>query len=137
MKYLIDASAVVEIIKGLEEDKALRLLSENWILDLTKYEVGNAIWKERVLQKAIQEDEFQEFLNLFRSVLARTNALTVDEKTLLEVGQIASKEKITFYDASYVTIAEARNLTLVTEDAKLREVASKRLKTAATQEVFS
>jgi predicted nucleic acid-binding protein len=135
MKFLLDASAVVELIRILDEERTLRLLSENSVLDLTKYEVGNAIWKELVLQKAIQEKEFEEFLSLLRSIISRTNALSIDDTTLLEVGQLASKEKITFYDASYITIAEARNLTFVTEDRKLHRVASKHIKTTASKEI--
>jgi predicted nucleic acid-binding protein len=137
MKFLLDASAVVEIIRTLDEEKALRVLSENSILDLTKYEVGNAIWKERVLQKAIQEEEFEEFLSLLRSVISRTNTLLVDAETLPEVGRLASGEKITFYDASYIAIAMARKLTFVTEDGKLGKVALKHIKTAASNEIAS
>lgn len=135
MKFLLDASSVVEIVRALEEEKALRLLSENSILDLTKYEVGNAIWKEHVLHRTISEEEFLEFFSLLQKLVSRTNTLLIEPQNLSEAGEIAAKEKMTYYDASYITIAKIRRLILVTEDGRLRQVAAKHTKTAATHEV--
>jgi len=43
------------------------------------------------------------------------------EKEILE---IANKAKITFYDASYVYYAKAKNLTLVAEDTLLKRISA-------------
>jgi predicted nucleic acid-binding protein len=129
MKFLFDASSMVQVIKSCEEEKTLRLLSENCILDLTKYEVGNALWKEHVLRQAIEADEFRESLDLLRTIILRTKVLSVDAQDLPDVAEVAEKERITFYDASYVIIAKVQNLTLVTEDANLAKAASKHTKT--------
>lgn len=129
MKYLVDASSVFLAIKTFEEEEALRLLSENSILDLTKYEVGNALWKEHRLHNAIGEKEVQEFLDLLRNVLPRTKILTVGPKDLSEVSRIAITERTSFYDASYVMVARSQKLTLVTEDAQLTKIASKHVRT--------
>jgi predicted nucleic acid-binding protein len=135
MKFLFDASSVIQVIKSYEEEKTLRLFSENCILDLTKYEVGNALWKEHTLRRNIGADEFRELLDLLRTVILRTKVLSVDAHELLDVAEVAAKERITFYDASYVVIAKVHDLTLVTEDTHLAKAASKHTKTASGKDV--
>lgn len=135
MKFLFDASSVIQVIKSYEEEKTVRLFSENCILDLTRYEVGNALWKERTLRRTIGTDEFRELLDLFRTVILRTKVLSVDANELLDVAEVAEKERITFYDASYVVIAKVHDLTLVTEDAHLAKAASKHAKTASGKDL--
>jgi predicted nucleic acid-binding protein len=136
MKFLFDASSMIQVIKSCEEEKALRLLNENCILDLTKYEVGNALWKEHVLRRAIEADEFRELLDLLRTIILRTKVLSVDAQDLPDVAEVAEKERITFYDASYVVIAKVQNLTLATEDANLAKAASKHTKTVPAKDVL-
>jgi predicted nucleic acid-binding protein len=137
MKYLVDASSVFVILRSLEEERALRLLSENCLLDLTKYEVGNALWKEHRLHRAIQQKEVEEFLDLFREVLSRTKILIVDPDDLSKVAGIAIDEMMSFYDASYIIAAKDRNLTLVSEDTQLTKVASKHVRTMSSKEIIS
>jgi len=137
MKFLFDASSVFQVIRNLDEEKALRVLNGNCILDLTKYEVGNALWKERVLHQAIAEDEFQEFLKLFKTIILRTKVLVVDAENLSDIAEVAAKERATFYDASYITIAKMQDLTLITEDGQLAKVASKYTKAAASKDIPS
>lgn len=137
MKYLVDASSVFVILRSLEEERALRLLSENCFLDLTKYEVGNALWKEHKLHHAIQQKEVEEFLDLFREVLSRTKILIVEPDDLSKVAGIATDEMTSFYDASYIIAAKNRNLTLVTEDTQLTKVASKHVRTMSSKQIIS
>lgn len=136
MKFLFDASSMVHVIKNCEEEKVLRLLNDSCVLDLTKYEVGNALWKEHVLHKAMGEKEFAEFLDLLRTILLRTKALSVEAHDLSKVAEVAEKERITFYDASYVTVAKVRNLTLLTEDTRLTRAASDHAKTASGRDLL-
>jgi len=137
MKTLLDASAALEVIKSLKDEEALRVFDDNYLLDLTKYEMGNGIWKEYALQHAIREEEFHEFLALLRTVVDRAEQLVPDSETLLEIGQIAAKERITFYDASYVATAKIRRLALATEDSKLSKIASKHTKTKSADDLTS
>lgn len=109
------------------------MLGDNCILDLTKYEVGNALWKEQVLHRTIGEDEFREFLDMIRSVVRHTKVLAVEAEKLSDVAEVAAKERITFYDASYVTVARAHSLTLITEDSELTSAASKYAKTGRVE----
>lgn len=137
MKALLDASAALQVIRSLEDEKALRVFQDSFLLDLTKYEMGNGIWKEYALQHAIREEEFQEFLALLRTVVNRAEQLVPDSETLLEIAQIAAKERITFYDASYVAMAKIRRLALATEDLKLAKVASRYAKTKSADNLSS
>jgi predicted nucleic acid-binding protein len=43
--------------------------------------------------------------------------------------KIANKEGLTFYDASYIAVAESLEAILVTEDEKLKKIANKFIKT--------
>ena len=45
LEAMLDASALYPLLKRLGE-KATSLLTKLAILDLTKYELGNALWKE-------------------------------------------------------------------------------------------
>jgi predicted nucleic acid-binding protein len=137
MKALLDASVALQVIKNFEAEKALQIFDENYLLDLTKYEIGNRIWKEYALHHAIREEEFHEFLALLRTVVDRAEQLVPNPETLLEIAQIAAKERITFYDASYVAMAKVRKLALATEDSKLSKVASKHAKTKSTDDLTS
>jgi len=137
MKLLIDASSMLEVLKNFEEEKSLRILSENFVLDLTKYEVGNALWKEYILHHAIGEDEFQELIALLQNLITHTKVLVVDAENLKDVAEIAAKEKITFYDASYIAMAKRQDLTLTTEDEQLRKAASKHARTATSRSLQS
>jgi predicted nucleic acid-binding protein len=131
MKSLLDAGYVLWAIKSpSDEEDLLRLFGENCMLDLTKYEIGNGLWKEHTLHKSIEEDEFREFLNLLGRIVQRTEVLSVEADELPQVADLAAKERITFYDASYIVVAKTRNLVLSTKDARLEKVASKYTKTA-------
>lgn len=135
MRFLLDASSTLQLIKKLEEDMALRILSEGCVLDLGKYEVGNALWKEHILRHTITEDEFDEFFRLLSGVIIHSKIVRVEAQDLPDVAKIAAKEKITFYDASYVEVAKGQNLILITEDEKLAKAAAKYTKTATTNDL--
>jgi len=137
MRALLDASAVLQVIKSFEDEKALHVFDDNYVLDLTKYEVGNGIWKEYALQHAIREEECYEFLRSLHTVVDRAETLVPDHQNLSEIAQLAAKEKITFYDASYIAMAKSRKLAVATEDSKLSRVASKHAKTKSTKDLTS
>lgn len=135
MSFLFDASSILQLIKSLEEDRALRVIAEGCILDLSKYEVGNALWKERILRHTITDDEFHEFFGLLTTVILQSKVLGIRAQDLPDVARIAAKEKTTFYDASYIEVAKSQNLTLMTEDTKLARIATKYAKTATIKDL--
>ena len=52
-----------------------------------------------------------------------------------EILDLSLREGLTIYDASYIYVAMKEKLTLVTDDAKLRQVASKYVKTLSSVDV--
>ncbi|MEM1552937.1 MAG: type II toxin-antitoxin system VapC family toxin [Candidatus Bathyarchaeia archaeon] len=121
MKYLFDSSAIFKAIKENKVD----VLVGNCTLELARYELGNVLWKSFALEGKATKMEIKSLANIVKRVLCIMEVLQIDcsEEEILE---IANKAKITFYDASYVYYAKARNLTLITEDTQL-------LKKIATQ----
>jgi len=116
MKYLLDASALLNIVRRLGE-KSLRILKENYILTLTIYEVGNALWRETKLLKKLTTDEAEEIM---KAVIALTKFMQIiGSEDPVEVLKTSNRIGVTFYDAAYMVEALRRNLTLVTDDKKL------------------
>ena len=116
MKPLFDASALLNIIRQ-HGSGALDLVEGGYILTLTPYEIGNAIWKEAVLLNRIDIEEALELLDQV-SVIYKYMKTVVprdQEKTL----DVAAALRITYYDASYITTASELNTILVTDDGKL------------------
>ncbi|MEM2186430.1 MAG: type II toxin-antitoxin system VapC family toxin [Thermofilaceae archaeon] len=117
MKLLYDASALMNVIRLRKQD-AYGLLKDSLILCLTKYEVGNALWKEAVLQGRISVEEALEVMLLMGRILEAMK--TVDLKGVDQVLELACKLRVTFYDASYLVATAENDAVLVTDDAKLR-----------------
>jgi len=121
--YILDSSAIALTLKRLRE-KAVEVLDGKITLDLSRYELGNMIWKECALRglisreeaiyRAVDLAEILEFMNMERI------GFDEDFKGAME---LATRLKLTFYDASYLQIAKRRGLILVTEDKELGEKA--------------
>jgi hypothetical protein len=54
--YIFDSGAIAILLKRLK-DKSIEVLGGETILDLTRYELGNALWKECALKKLINPEE--------------------------------------------------------------------------------
>ncbi len=118
MKFVFDSSALLNIVRILGAD-AVDYLRGNYILTLTLYEVGNALWKETTLLRRISAEEAIKLLNLISDTCKILN-ITAPEDPLKAL-RLACTLKITYYDSAYITVAYEQNATLVTDDRKLRE----------------
>lgn len=118
MKALLDASAILNIVRELGSD-SLSYIRGCYELTLTPYEIGNAIWKEATLLKRLSIDEALALLNRIRFVHRYLNA--VEPKSIELVLRTAHVLRITYYDASYVVVAKELNVPLVTDDSRLRK----------------
>ena len=78
MKYLFDSSAIFRAIK----ENKIEILNGNYTLELARYELGNIVWKDYVLQAKISETESK--------MMARTIKHTL---TIMDVLGIASNEE--------------------------------------------
>ncbi|MEM3590959.1 MAG: type II toxin-antitoxin system VapC family toxin [Candidatus Bathyarchaeia archaeon] len=104
--------------------------------DLAVYESINAVWKKSYILKKIRVDIAYRLIELLSNIFNVLNLYTVkgSEKEVLE---IAMKEGITIYDASYIHIAKRNKLTLVTDDKKLINAAKKYTNVATTTETIT
>jgi len=125
MKYLLDASALMLLIKKADTETSVECLQDSLILDLTFYEVGNAIWKESALMKFLTQKEAERLGTIAQTILANIKRITNGAEAFQKILEIAQTEKLSYYDSSYVYSAKEAGLPLVTEDKELRMKARK------------
>lgn len=116
MTLLFDASALLNIIR-LYGDGAYKMLKGNLTLSLTKYEIGNVLWKETILLKRVSVEEALEAISLLSKILKIM--VIVDPSNNSITFKLAHDLQITYYDASYILAATERNAKLITDDTKL------------------
>ncbi len=128
--YLFDASSIVNLVKR----GVLTPLADGVTLDLALYECLNAVWKEHALLGRLDREKALKLADIIAGIfrVVETVSIRNSEKEVLE---LAAKEGLTVYDASYLYVAAKRRLTLVTDDAVLREKASKYVETLTTKEI--
>jgi predicted nucleic acid-binding protein len=118
MRLVFDTLALLNLIRFLGS-KALSHLKGNYILTLTPYEVGNALWREATLLSRISIDEALSTLSLIASTYRVLNIITPSNIQL--VLRVAHELKITYYDSSYILASHELNAGLVTDDERLRK----------------
>jgi predicted nucleic acid-binding protein len=127
---LFDSSSLLYALKL----KRIGVLAENYIQELTIYEVLNALWKETYVLRKMSIKEAESLLEVFIQLLSYLKVL--DLRGLeSEVFKIAVETGLTVYDASYLALARREKLTLVTEDVKLRNVASTMIQAVSLDEL--
>jgi predicted nucleic acid-binding protein len=123
-KRLFDASAIVNLaING--GSKVVGNLGEGSALGLTFYEVGNSVWKLRNLLKKLSRDEAKSLLVVSLQLMGRLDIVEFDIADAVQIENIASEKKITFYDSAYLYAAKKNKLSLVTDDNRLAKAAMK------------
>jgi len=126
---LFDSSAIINVCRENKVDK----LTNSCTLDLTFYELGNAVWKMAYVRKAMSIEEVVTVLDTLIEVYSRMKKLR--NGNAQAAMEIALREGLTFYDASYVRAALENNLELVTDDEKLYRIASRYVKTFKSSEL--
>ncbi|MCD6324624.1 MAG: type II toxin-antitoxin system VapC family toxin [Desulfurococcales archaeon] len=133
MRYLLDTSALIPLVIDFgEEVLQVAKKTELYLLDLTLYGAGNALWKMTTLLRTISLEDALELNSIVQKMVTKKflKVVTYRELNLKETLEVAALNNLTFYDAAYVTAAEHLNATLVTEDEPLREKAGKYIETA-------
>ena len=136
MTYLFDASSLILLIRSSHEDRKLAIVNDSRILDLTIFEVGNALWKESELLKTLGTEDVENLVRAVVRALATLESIALTTEDFAEVLGIARKEKLTFYASSYLYVAKKNRLTLVSNDGRLFRVASKYAETETTQSLL-
>ena len=137
MKYLLDASSLMLLIKKADVKSTVECLRESLILDLTFYEVGNAVWKESALLKFLTPKEAKRLGTTAQTILAKIEKMTNDGDDFQKILEIAQDEKLSFYDSSYVFFAKQKGLILITEDKQLEVKAKKHVNVQTIAAMFS
>jgi len=117
MKRVFDASALLNIIRFLGSE-SFSYLKDSYILTLTLYEVGNALWKEAMLLNRLSISEALTLMGVAEHACRILN-IVPPRNTSLAL-KLAYKLKLTYYDASYITTSYELNAELVTDDGRLR-----------------
>jgi predicted nucleic acid-binding protein len=127
---LFDSSSLVYALRL----KRIGVLAGNYIQELTIYEVLNALWKETYDLRKMSIKEAESLLDVFIQLLSYLKVL--DLRGLeSEVFKISIETGLNVYDASYLALAHREKLTLVTEDVKLRNVASTMIQAVSLDEL--
>jgi len=92
------------------------------------------VWKEHKLLKRIDRETAAEFVEILSRLFEAVRVLSV-RGSEGEIFDLASKEGLTVYDASYLWVAAERGLVLVTDDRRLREVGAKYVKVLSSREL--
>lgn len=122
---MFDASAIVNLLLT-QGSSALDSAKGNDVLDLTLYEVGNALWKLSTLRGKISAAEADSLQSvLVRTATSHMNLVRVSEVDHISVSRLARTEKISYYDASYISAAVEKKREIITDDARLAKIASK------------
>jgi predicted nucleic acid-binding protein len=137
MKYLLDASSLMLLIKKADAKLTVEYLLDSLILDLTFYEIGNAVWKESTLLKFLTPEEAKRMGSRSQTILAKINQVKNDGEDFQQILEIAQNENLSFYDSSYVFYAKQKGLSLVTEDKKLEMKAKKHVIVRTLAALFS
>jgi len=121
LRYLIDASALYTLLKR-RRDIVVEIIDASAIIDLTKYEIGNALWVE--WRRGLIEDP-KRTMRGWMKLLSFIKEIQLDRGELDEVEDLALELSLPFYDASYIYIARRMGLTLLTDDVEMRDKAAK------------
>lgn len=114
MNQVIDASAFIHFARRPE--KAPESLKNRIAPTLLTYEIGNTLWKEATLYRHLTREKTQRLLHLYRNLLELMNLREPEPSRTLE---LAHSHGITYYDASYLALAEQTEAELVTADNRL------------------
>jgi predicted nucleic acid-binding protein len=112
---IIDALSLYPLLRRLG-GKATEHLTRLAVLDLTKYEIGNAVCKEYGLGSL---KSWEKAIESWSRILEEMKKLSIGEREIKDAERIAIERDLTLCDASYVFLAESKNLKLVTEDEEL------------------
>jgi len=132
LKYLLDASALLPLVTKCGRRLIVEASREElFTTDLAIYEACNSLWKLSKLLMSISIEDAVDAATIIKdlttkSVIKSINFTKLDFSRTL---QIAYKEGLTFYDASYITTAKSTEAILVTEDEKLEKAARRFIKT--------
>jgi len=128
---MFDSSAIYALIWL----RKLKPLKNGYTIELARFELGNAIWKEAGLRKTIALDKAVSLINIVVEVLNKLRIVSIGGFES-EILKLSYEENLTFYDAAYLYASLKLNIPLVTEDKKLYEKAKKYVTVRKVKEIL-
>jgi len=119
MPFLFDASALYKLLTVYKNYTNKIDYDYIYILDLTFYEIGNAIWKDYHIFKKI--NNLIETSEIIYEILKELNVIENSSLSFIEIIKIAIEKNLTYYDDLYVYASKNFGLILVSEDQDLIE----------------
>jgi len=124
-EFIFDTNALLHVIAAKNYRK---LNASCHILDLTFYEYGNAMLNILANRKSnsggvMSKDQAMLLMQSFREVAKLMPIIRLESETIQPILELAEKEKLTFYDASYLYCSLHFKCRLVTGDGKLLRAA--------------
>ena len=133
MNLVFDSSSIFAAILRNEVEK----LVGNQTLEVARYELGNALWKQAKRNRdGLTERDLDQLAQVVTDALNLLDVASVESHEK-EVLGLAIRLGLTFYDASYVYLASRSGATLVTEDLKLLEKARGAVKVLRLRDLAS
>lgn len=124
-RYLFDASSLLNITRELGE-KVIDVVKNNFTISLAYYEIGNALWKECRLLRKLDLNSAIKTLRFMFSMFSKMTVIGIEEGGLgNSILTNAFKYSITYYDASYLSVAKKLDAILVSDDKELIKIAKK------------
>lgn len=121
-KFIIDSSVIVKWLNTTDEEyieivnkilsDALCGQSELLAPELSKYEVSNVLLKGKQLNP---QDAYLSIATLYSLPIA---FISESEEVAKDTFSLAYEYSITYYDASFLSLAKQYNATLITENMK-------------------
>jgi predicted nucleic acid-binding protein len=118
-EYLLETSSLYPL---LISEKTFNL-EQCAVGSLTEYELGNVLWKEAKTRKI----NIKAASQIYSDALLELKKISIN--SIADVLTLALERNLTFYDASYVYIAEKEGLILVTEDKEILDKCKRAKKT--------
>ena len=129
---VIDASSLVALVLPEQYSEWVeKQISEVLYIhapSLIAYEASNALWKKHVLLRIIDEEKYYNAVRVIEKMLDYIVNIHDYKEFLKKARDLALKEKITIYEASYIALAIKLKTKLITLDKKLKNKVSKTLK---------
>lgn len=133
---LLDASTLFLIVREADEDRALRVFSDSRVTTLTDYEMGSILWKEHRIAGRLSSAEIRDLASRTKRILKMITHVSTQPEALEETLDIAIRERVSYYDVSYIQTAKQLNLILATDDNVLAKVASRYVKTSNAKQIL-
>ena len=123
MSYVIDASVAAKIfIIEDYSDRAMEIINAHirgylslFAPTLIVYELGNVFWKH----PQITSEKARTFIKKFLDLQINLIDIYSDDELLKTACDISQSRDITFYDASYIALAEKNETKLITADVEI------------------